>query len=85
VSEHLRLPLVLAAGREVLDEAARLLPPGASLEERTRRAILDGALTAGSGIVQLRKEQVIVRVVRTRSPLTGRKCWRPVAVTRAGS
>jgi hypothetical protein len=87
MSGHLRLPLVLCATRAALTQAERLLPAGVVLENAVAAAIARGEMRGGATRpgsecpVVLHQYGVEVRVRRTRSASSGRKCWIPVGVT----
>src|SRR5687767_5110386 len=80
--EHgLRLPLVLAASRTALEQAAALLPPRTILENLVADAIVRGDVRhRPDGIVIALTPGVQAVCLRTSSPLTGRRAWRSVAV-----
>jgi hypothetical protein len=81
---HPRLPLVLAATRRALDDAARLLPPGVVLENAVTDAIarrhFHGVHRVGESTdVFLHDLGVVATVRRTLAP-SGRKAWLPIDV-----
>ena len=86
-SDHPRRPLVLAATARAADEAQRLGFRGV-LENAVQRAIEAGSVIGGTNRdggeipVLLHEHVLAVRVRRTRSPLTGRRCWLPFSVER---
>jgi hypothetical protein len=77
---------VLCGTRRAVEQAERLLPIGAVLENLVADAITRGDMRGGASRdggecpVLLYEHRAEVRVRRTRSPLTGRRCWIPVEV-----
>jgi hypothetical protein len=87
VDAHPRRPLVLAASRYALDQAARLLPAGVCLENVVEAAIIAGTLEikgppkiGQTATVYVNAHKVAVEVRRTLSPMTNRKAWQPINV-----
>lgn len=83
---HPRRALVLGASAKVVEQARRLGFHGV-LENAVERAIaageLHGARRHGDETpVYLREHGVVVVCRRTRSPLSGRRCWLPIACRR---
>jgi hypothetical protein len=84
--DHPRKPLVLCGTRQAIEQAERMLPVGVVLENLVADAITRGDVIGGASRdggecpVLLHEHRAEVRVRRTRSPLTGRKCWIPVEV-----
>jgi hypothetical protein len=87
MSAHPRRPLVLAATARAVDEARRLGFAGV-LENAVQGAIEAGSVVGGTSRdggeipVLLYEHGLAVRVRRTRSRLTGRRCWLPFSVER---
>ena len=87
MSGHPRRPLVLAATARAVGEAERLGFEGV-LENEIEAAFLRGNVVGGTSRdggevpVLLHQYGLAVRVRRTRSPLTGRRCWLPFSVER---
>jgi hypothetical protein len=85
---HPRLPLVLGATQTATDQAARLLPAGAQLENLVLGAIASGRMFArsrktGTARVHLPAHGLVVDVARVPSP-SGRGAWRPLRLYREG-
>jgi hypothetical protein len=86
-NDHPRRVLVLSASAKVCEQARRLGFHGV-LENHVERAIASGDLggfarkTGDKADAFLRDAGLVVKVKRTVSPLTGRKCWVPVECRR---